>query len=103
MIAKHIHLNEIGFKSEAVNKVTLFQGESGSMNHIAIPANKQFPWHTSPVSAWLQVITGKVTVNLEGESHTVEPGQLLFLPAGNPHNLVPEEDTIVTVTKFNNA
>ena len=103
MIASLHSLNDIVFLEGKFNRQVLYEGEAGVLAHIAIPAGLPMPRHTSPVSAWLQVISGKVEVTLDNETHIVNPGQLLHLPAGNPHALHPVEDSIVVVTKFTNA
>ena len=104
MTANLISLQDIEFKPGKLNRQTLFEGEAGELNHIAIPAGTPLPRHTSPVSAWLQVLRGKVQVTVnDSETITVSAGQMLHLPAGNPHALHPIEDSVVLVTKFANA
>jgi quercetin dioxygenase-like cupin family protein len=44
--------------------------------------------HTSPFDALVQVTEGVAEVTIAGQSHIVQEGELIFMPAHQPHALM---------------
>ncbi len=43
--------------------------------------------HSTPFDALVQVLEGKAEVIISGQPHQVEEGQMIIMPADEPHSL----------------
>jgi quercetin dioxygenase-like cupin family protein len=63
--------------NKGTGKVTLF----------AFDADEGLSEHTSPFDALVQVLEGEVEITIAGKPHRVIQGQLILMPANQPHAL----------------
>ncbi|GEM_PF-2794502 len=103
MEARLIKLTDIENGDGELTREALYRGESGEFNRVYIPLGASLPRHTSSVSAWLQVISGSVRVEMDTAAWTVNPGEMLYMPAGQAHWLTPLANSVVLVAKFRDA
>ena len=59
-----------------------------------IRAGGSMPLHTNQVEHEQYVLKGKALIVIDGISHEVQPGDVVFIPANLPHSYLPlgEED-----------
>ena len=43
--------------------------------------------HTAPFNALVHVLDGEAEITITGKSHAVKAGEIIILPAGQPHAL----------------
>jgi len=43
--------------------------------------------HTTPFDAFVYLIEGKAEITISGKSHVLEGGQMIIMPANEPHAL----------------
>lgn len=59
--------------------------------------------HSTPQTAFVEVLDGSVRVTIDGEPHQVQAGQMIHLPAGVPHALQALERFRMLLTLFQNT
>jgi quercetin dioxygenase-like cupin family protein/5-methylcytosine-specific restriction endonuclease McrA len=63
-----------------------------AMRRFELRENAEVPSHTNEVEHVQYVLAGEYTVTVEGESHAVEPGDSLYIPAGAVHSYTNDGD-----------
>ena len=79
------------YQEGAVVSSTLIQKKTGTLTLFAFDAGEGLSEHTSPYEAIVQMIEGTMTITISGKEYTVSTGQMLTLPADEPHALDAEE------------
>lgn len=65
---------------------------------LVVHAGKDIPTHTAKGELIVQCLEGRVAFTAMGRTHDLTAGQLLVLPAGEPHSLKGIEDSSLLVT-----
>jgi quercetin dioxygenase-like cupin family protein len=65
---------------------------------LVVPAGKQIDEHKAKGGLVLQCLEGRVAFTALGKTQTLEPGTLLFLPAGESHSLKGIESASLLLT-----
>ena len=60
---------------------------TGKVTLFAFDADEGLSEHTSPFDALVQVLEGEVEITIAGKPHRVMKGQLILMPANQPHAL----------------
>ena len=70
------------------------EGPHFAMRRFVIRAGGHMPLHTNTVEHEQYVLAGRADVRIGEEVHRVEPGSVVLIPAGVPHDyrVVGEED-----------
>ena len=55
----------------------------------------RIPLHRHDVDELVVVVSGAGTYSLDGEAHTVEPGDVVFIPAGAVHGTINSGDEVL--------
>lgn len=66
---------------------TLIKKPAGTVTLFAFDAGEGLSEHTAPYDALVHVIEGESTVTISGQAHAVSGGQVILLPANEPHAL----------------
>lgn len=69
----------------AVVSRTLVKKASGTVTAFAFDAGEGLSEHTAPFDAILLDLEGEADITISGAPHHVSAGQILKLPAGEPH------------------
>jgi quercetin dioxygenase-like cupin family protein len=56
--------------------------------------------HTSTQHAMIQVLSGECDFSLSGKSHTLKPGDFLYMPPGAPHAVKASQPFSMLLTLF---
>lgn len=62
------------------------EGPSFQMRRFRIEAGGHMPRHTNTVEHQQYVLAGRARVTIGDEEHGVEPGSVVLIPAGAPHD-----------------
>ena len=65
------------FIDKKVGTVTLFAFDKG----------QGLSEHTAPYDALVQVIEGEVEITISGKAHNLKEGEMIIMPANDPHAL----------------
>ncbi len=73
-------------KSSTVSRI-LFDKKAGKLTVFAFDEGQSLSEHTSPYDAIVQVLEGKVEIQITKQLYQLEPGEMIHMPANQPHAL----------------
>jgi len=65
----------------------LINKPEGSITIFAFDKGEGLSEHTTPFDAFVYLIEGKAEITISGKSHVLEEGQMIIMPANEPHAL----------------
>ncbi len=88
------------FGPELPNARTTALFKSGGLEviRLVLPAGKSFPPHKVLGEVTIQCLEGTFEVTTDNQVHTLQAGQLLYVPGGIEHSLIGIEDASGLVT-----
>jgi len=79
--------NMVDYQAGTVVSRTLMDKKAGTVTLFAFDAGQGLSEHTAPFDALVQVLDGVAEITISGRPYTVRSGQILVLPAHEPHAL----------------
>lgn len=79
--------NIIEYQSGAVVSKEILKTASGTVTVFAFDAGQGLSEHTAPFEVLVNVVDGEAEVIISGTVHTLSEGQMIVLPANQPHAL----------------
>ena len=87
-MAQVLNLNElIDFQKDSVVSRTLLDKEAGTVTLFAFDKDQGLSEHTAPFDALVNIIEGKADVIISGETFQLKKGEMIIMPANEPHAL----------------
>jgi len=83
----HQQADLVQYQSTAVVSRTLVKKPSGTVTAFAFDQGESLSEHTAPFDALVLVVEGDAEVKIAQTIHRIGAGQILRLPAGQPHEL----------------
>lgn len=77
----------VQIQPEAVVSRTLVNEKSGTVTLFGFDQGQGLSEHTAPYDALVQVVDGDMEITISGESFRVKSGEILLMPANQPHAL----------------
>lgn len=77
----------VQYQTGAVVSRTLVKRPGGTVTAFAFDQGEGLSEHTAPFDALVFLMEGEAEITISGTAHRVKGGQLLMLPAGQPHGL----------------
>jgi quercetin dioxygenase-like cupin family protein len=93
-----INVLPLGTQLQSEKTVALFKSEDLEVMRLVLLAGKYLPPHKVPGEITIQCIEGKIDVTVEGKSHVLIAGQLLFLSGNLVHGVLAVENSSALVT-----
>ncbi len=84
--------------AQAAPSSALFKSSDLEVIRLVLRAGKSLPPHTVPGDITVQCLDGRLDVTVDGRSHRLAAGQLLYLPGGVRHGVVALDDASALVT-----
>lgn len=78
--------------------MTLVKTADLELIRLVVPAGKEIPSHKAPGEITVQCLEGRVAFTANGKTQELNPGDLLYLSAGEPHAVKGIEDSSLLVT-----
>ena len=75
----------VAYQTGAVVSRTLLKGPGGTVTAFAFDAGEGLSEHTAPFDALVLMIEGEAEISISSKPYRVQGGQLLKLPARQPH------------------
>jgi quercetin dioxygenase-like cupin family protein len=80
-------LELVNYQDGAVVSRELLKKPTGTVTVFAFDAGQGLSEHTAPFDALVQVLEGSVEITIAGQPHGLSGGQMLLMPAQQPHAL----------------
>lgn len=77
----------IAYQDESVVSRTIAKKDSGTITVFAFDQGQGLSEHTAPFDAMVQVLDGEAEITISGEPHRVAAGEMIVMPAHEPHAL----------------
>ena len=75
------------YQTNAVVSRTIVDKKIGTVTIFAFDEGQGLSEHTVPYDAIVQIVEGKAEITISGRSLTARAGELVIMPAGEPHSL----------------
>ena len=75
------------YQEGSVVSRALVKQEQGSVTLFAFDRGQGLSEHTAPFDALVQVLEGEAEVTIAGQSHRLQAGEMIIMPADKPHVL----------------
>ena len=75
----------VAYQEGSIVSRILLRAPSGSVTLFAFDAGQELSEHAAPFDALVHVIEGEGEIIISGHSHSVHEGQIIIMPADEPH------------------
>ena len=77
----------IDYQEGAVVSRTLIDKKAGTLTLFAFDKGQGLSEHTAPFDAFVYILDGEAEVAISGQAHRVGTGEMMIMPANEPHSL----------------
>ena len=77
----------IDYQKGAVVSRTLIDKKVGTLTLFAFDEDQGLSEHTAPFDAFIYILDGEAEVVISGKAHSVGTGEIIIMPANEPHSL----------------
>jgi len=77
----------VAYQDNAVVSKEIAAKETGTVTIFAFDAGQGLSEHTAPFDALVQIMDGEAEVRISGTPHHLKEGDMIIMPAGEPHAL----------------
>ena len=77
----------VNYQDGAVVSREIVERPTRSVTLFAFDEGQGLSEHTAPFDALAQVVEGEVEIMISGQSHRLQGGEMMLMPAGQPHAL----------------
>lgn len=84
-VAKLVNL--ISYQKGSVVSQTIIDKKKGTITLFAFDEGQGLSEHTAPFDALVYILDGNAEVTISGKTHKVKEGEILIMPANEPHAL----------------
>ncbi|WP_321211341.1 cupin domain-containing protein [Methanothermobacter sp. DP] len=89
---KVLKLNElIDYQDDSVVSREIIRKDTGTVTLFAFDRGQGLSEHTAPFDAMVQVIEGEAEITISGEKNRVAAGEMIIMPANEPHAVMAVE------------
>lgn len=88
----------VDYQDGSVVSRELLKKKTGTLTLFAFDAGQGLSEHTAPFDAAVNVLDGVAEVTISGTAYAVKAGEVIIMPAGQPHSLkAPEKFKMLLV------
>ena len=77
----------VNYQKDAVVSKTIIEKNTGTVTLFAFDLGQSLSEHTAPFDALVQVLDGEVEIRISGKPHHLKQGEIIVMPANEPHSL----------------
>ncbi len=81
----------IDYQDGSVVSKELIRKEKGTLTLFAFDQGQGLSEHTAPFDAFVYILDGRAQITISGKAHQVAAGQMMIMPANQPHALAAPE------------
>lgn len=78
-------LDLVDYQKDAIVSRTIIDKETGTVTLFAFDEGQKLSEHTAPFDALVYILDGETEVVISKKSHRVEEGEMILMPANEPH------------------
>ena len=79
--------NLVKYEKDSVVSREVIKKELGTVTFFAFDQGQGLSEHSAPFDAMVQIIDGEAEITISGEKHIVKKGEMIIMPANEPHAL----------------
>ncbi len=83
----NILADSVEYQQNSVVSQTLIKKQTGTVTLFAFDKDQGLSEHTTPFDAMVYVLDGKVDITISGKNYLLEKGEMIIMPANEPHAL----------------
>ena len=77
----------VGYQEGSVVSRTIVDAKTGTVTFFAFDKGQGLSEHTTPFDALVYLLDGEAEIAISGRTHRVKEGEMLIMPANEPHAL----------------
>lgn len=77
----------VNYQKDAVVSKTIIEKNTGTVTLFAFDMGQGLSEHTAPFDALVQILDGEVEIRISGKPHHLKQGEIIVMPANEPHSL----------------
>ena len=77
----------VAYQKEAIVSKTIIEKKTGTVTLFAFDQGQGLSEHTAPFDALVQVVEGELEIKISSKPFTLKQGQIMIMPANEPHAL----------------
>jgi quercetin dioxygenase-like cupin family protein len=77
----------IDYQENAVVSREIIRKETGTVTIFAFDKGEGLSEHTAPFDAMVQIVDGTAEITISGNKNLVDKGEMIIMPANDPHAL----------------
>jgi quercetin dioxygenase-like cupin family protein len=77
----------VNYQEGAVVSREIVKKPTGNVTVFAFDEGQGLSEHTAPFDALVQIVEGDAEITISGRPHQLKGGEMIFMPAGQPHAL----------------
>ena len=81
----------VGYQTSSVVSKTIIKKQTGTVTLFAFDKGEGLSEHTAPFDALVYLIDGEAEVIISGKTNLVKHGEMIIMPANEPHALKAKE------------
>jgi quercetin dioxygenase-like cupin family protein len=95
--------NLIDYQENAVVSREIIRKETGTVTIFAFDKGEGLSEHTAPFDAMVQIVDGTAEIIISGNKNIVKSGEMIIMPANDPHalNAIEKFKMILTMIRSN--
>lgn len=88
----------IEYQDGSVVSREIIRKDTGTVTIFAFDKGEGLSEHTAPFDAMVQIIDGKAEITISGNKNVLEAGEMIIMPANEPHALTAIEKYKMVLT-----
>ena len=77
----------VNYQKDAVVSKTIIEKNTGTVTLFAFDMGQGLSEHKAPFDALVQILDGEVEIRISGKPHHLKQGEIIVMPANEPHSL----------------
>ena len=87
-LAKALKMKDLAaYQDGAVVSKEVLKKDTGTVTVFAFDQGQGLSEHTAPFDALVEILDGEAEIIISGSAHQVSEGEMIIMPAGEPHAL----------------
>ena len=86
-LKKSVLVDMVDYQKDSIVSKTLIEKETGTVTIFAFDRDQALSEHTAPFDAMVQVLDGEVEIGISGQPFLLKQGDMITMPANDPHAL----------------